>query len=149
MLNVNQKGSEVVALCGRVAPISQGVGSVSTGWVAVKDFHRFLAVIQSGVLGAAATLDGKIEQATDAGGTGAKAVSGKAITQMVKATDDNKEAEINFSAADLDLDNSFTYARLTLTVGAAASLVAGQLLGIGPRFAPASDTDVASVKEIV
>lgn len=149
MLNPNQKGSDVVAVCGVINPVSQGVGSVSSGWVAAKDFHRFLAVATAGVLGAAATLDAKIEQATDSGGTGAKIVTGKSITQLVKATDDNKVSEINFSAADLDLDNSFTHVRLTLTVGGAASLVAGHLLGIGPRFAPASDTDAAAVKEIV
>jgi hypothetical protein len=39
--------------------------------------------------------------------------------------------------------------RLTLTVAAAASLVYGELLGIGPRYGPASDNDLASVQEIV
>jgi hypothetical protein len=150
MLNVNQKGSDVVALCAAINPVSQGAGAVSSGWVAAKDFHRFLAVITAGVLGAAATLDFKIQQASDAGGTGVKDLApAKAIAQMVKATDDNKVAEINFSAADLDLDGSFTHVRMTATVGVAASLISAHLLGIGPRFAPASDTDAAAVKEIV
>lgn len=150
MLNVNQKASDIAALCAAINPVSQGIGTATSGWVAAKDFHRFLAVFTAGVLGAAATLDAKIQQASDAAGTGAKDLSpAKAITQMVKATDDNKAAEINFSGADLDLDNSFTHVRISMTVGAAASLISGHLLGIGPRFAPASDTDAAAVKEIV
>ena len=150
MLNVNQKGSDVVALCAAINPVSQGVGAVSSGWVAAKDFHRFLAVITAGVLGAAASLDFKIQQASDGAGTGVKdLVPAKAITQLVKATDDNKVAEINFSAADLDIDNAFTHVRMTATVAAAASLITAHLLGIGPRYAPASDTDAAAVKEIV
>jgi hypothetical protein len=39
-----------------------------------------------GVLGASATVDAKLQQATDNSGTGVKDVTGKAITQLVKAT---------------------------------------------------------------
>jgi hypothetical protein len=149
MINVNAKGSEITAVLEKIAPVSQGAGAVSSGWVSVKDFHKFLAVIQAGVLGAAATLDAKIQQASDNAGTGVKDVAGKAITQMVKATDDNKQAEINFSPADLDVNNGFTFVRMTLTVGTAASLCAAVLLGLGPRSGPASASNVSSVKEIV
>ncbi len=146
----NAKASEQIAVVETIDPVSQGVGSVSSGWVPVKNFHHFMAVVMAGVLGAAATLDGKIEQATDASGTGAKDVTGRSITQLTKAgSDDNKQAVINIAPADLDLDNSFNHIRLTLTVGAAASLVAGVLIGLDPRMAPASDNDVSTVDEIV
>ena len=49
-------------------------------------FAEIMALIQTGVLGAAATLDAKLQQATDAAGTGAKDITGKAIVQIVKAT---------------------------------------------------------------
>jgi hypothetical protein len=150
MLNVNQKGSEVVALSARISPVSQGVGAVSSGWVPAKDFHRFMAMVIAGVLGAAATLDAKIEQATSSGGAGVKDVPNRAITQLTKAgADDNKEAVINVDHDDLDTDGGFNHIRLTLTVGVAASLVAGTLQGVGARFGPASDTDAATVDEIV
>lgn len=150
-MNVNAKASEAAALIGRVAPISQGAGTVSTAWAPASKFHNFLALVSAGVLGAAATLDAKIEQAQDAAGTGAKDLApAKAITQLTKAgADDNKEAQINFRAGDLDLDNNYNHVRLTLTVAVAASLVAGYLAGFNPRSGPASDHDIASVDEIV
>lgn len=149
MMNVNAKASELVALCAAINPVSQGVGTLTTGWIAAKDYHRFLGVITAGVLGAAATLDAKFQQAQDSGGTGAKDVTGRAITQLVKATDDGKASEIDLKHGDLDVKNNFTHIRLSMTVGAAASLTSGHVFGVGPVLAPASDNDGALVKEIV
>lgn len=147
-MNINQKASEAIAVVGRIAPISQTAGSVSTGWVAVKNFHQFLAVVQAGVLGTSATLDAKIQQATDSSGTGVKDITGKAITQLVKASNDNNEATISFRAADVDTNNSFTHVRLTLTVGTATSLVAAVLMAL-PRYKPATALNAADVVESV
>jgi hypothetical protein len=142
--------SDQVAIVGRVAPISQGVGSVSTAWVDASKFSKFMAIVQAGVLGASATLDAKLEQATTSGGAGAKDITGKAITQLTKAgSDDNKEAVINLDTEKLDVAGGFRYVRLTLTVGTAASLVSGMLLGFVPRYGPASDSDATTVDEIV
>lgn len=131
--------SDQMALMDQVAPISQGVGTVVTGWVSAANFERFLAVIATGVLGAAATLDAKLQQAQDGAGTGAKDVAGKAIVQIVKATGDNKMAMINLRDDELDVTNGFSWIRLSMTVGAAASLIAAQLLGGVARFAPPKD----------
>jgi hypothetical protein len=102
------------------------------------------------VLGAAATLDAKIQQAQDAAGAGAKDVPAKLITQLTQAgADSNKQAIINLRQGELDANAGYTHARLTLTVGAAASLVSAMLLAMDPRYNPASDSDAASVDEIV
>lgn len=130
-----------------INPVSQGAGTVDTGWVSAAGFAAFLAVIQAGVLGAAATLDAKVQQATDVGGTGVKDVTGKAITQMVKATDDNKVALINFRPPELDVAGGFGFVRVRLTVGTAASLVAAVLYGVSARAQPAAQA--AAVKETV
>lgn len=145
----NKLASETIALVGTIDPVSQGAGSVSTGWVDMALFDQILAAVTSGVLGAAATLDAKLEQAQDSGGTGAKDITGKAITQFVKASNDNDQAIINCRAEELDVAGGFSFVRLTLTVGAAASLVHGAIWGVGPRYGPASDSDLASVQEIV
>ncbi len=55
----NAKGSEELSILATIDPISQGVGTVSTPWINVVNFHTFLAVIQTGVLGASATLTRK------------------------------------------------------------------------------------------
>ncbi len=149
MVQKATRPTDTIGVVGVVDPVSQAAGATSTGWFAVADFHSFMALIQSGVLGASATLDAKIEQATDGTGTGAKDVTGKAITQLVKASNDDDQAIIEFDGSDLDVDNDFTHARLTLTVATAASLVSAAVLGINPRYGPASDRDLASVVEVI
>ena len=148
---MNQKPSEVFAILGRLDPVSQGAATVTSGWIAVKDWHRLAAVLMVGALGASATVDAKIQQASDGSGTGAKDLTqAKQITQLTQAgTDTNKQVVINIEPDDLDLDNNFTHIRLSVTVAVAASLIAALVLGFYPRFGPAADNDAATVDEIV
>lgn len=112
--------------------------------------HSLLALIQSGVLGTGATLDAKLQQATDASGTGAKDVAGKAISQLTQAGSGSaKQAIINLRPEDLDVNNGYAYVRLSVTVGVAASLTAAQLLGFNPRFAPGDAINQAAVAQVV
>ena len=145
----NAKASELLAVLATIDPVSQAAGNVTTGWISVANHHGLLAVIQTGVLGASATLDAKVQQATDSSGTGAKDITGKALTQIVKATGDNKQALINVKPEELDTVNGFGFIRLSITVGVAASLTSAQLLGINPRFAPADAGNQAGVAQIV
>ena len=145
----NAKGSELFSVLATIDPASQAVGTVTTGWISAGNHHTLLALVQSGVLGTGATLDAKLQQATDASGTGAKDVTGKAITQIVKATGDNKQALINLRPDDLDVTNGFAYVRLSLTVAVAASLTAAQLLGFNPRFVPGDASNQAAVAQVV
>ena len=145
----NIKASEQAALLGVVSPVSQGAGTVTSGWCSMQTFDRILAVIQTGVLGTSATVDAKIQQASDSSGTGAKDVANKSITQLVKASNDNNQALINVRADELDVANGFDYVRVSITVGTAASLVSAAVLGFGARFAPASDSNPAAVVQVV
>jgi hypothetical protein len=146
----NYKASELAAVVETIDPVSQGAGSVSSGWIDASKFRQYMAVVMAGVLGASATLDAKLEQATDASGTGVKDITGKAITQLTKAgTDDNKQAVINLRPEMLDLDGAFDHFRVTLTVGVAASLVGAVVLGLTPASGFAAASDVSTVDEIV
>lgn len=135
----NARMSEQMAVMDVINPLSQGVGTIVSAWVSGANFERFLAVIKTGVLGAAATLDAKLQQAQDGAGTGAKDIAGKAIVQIVKATGDNKIAMIDLRDDELDVPGGFSFVRLSMTVGAAASLIAGDLLAGVARFAPPKD----------
>ena len=149
-MNGNIKYTEGVSVLATIDPISQAAGTVTTGWVSVANFHRICAEIQTGIMGASATLDAKVRQATDASGTNAKDVPNKAITQIVKATGDGKQAYIEIVADnDLDGTNGFAFVQLSMTVGTAASLIAGKLLGVAPRFMPASAFNQAGVLQVV
>ena len=88
-----------------------------------------------------------MRQATDSSGTSAKDITGKAITQLVKATNDNDQAMINCRADELDVANGFTHVALSVTVGTAASIYAAQVLGFYARYQPADH--VASVQEVI
>ena len=146
----NALPSERAAVVGNIDPDANAAGTYTTGWVAAKNFHSFLAIIQAGDLGSSATIDAKLQQATSAAGAGAKDITGKAITQLTQAgTDDNKQALINLRTDELDVDNSFAFVRLSMTVATATSDAGAVLLGFDSRFGPASDFDATTVDEIV
>jgi len=145
---LNQTFGEGTALAASIDPASQAAGTVLTSWVSTAEFHQFGALISTGVLGTSATVDAKIRQATDSSGTGAKDVTGKAITQIVKASGDNKQAIINFDTDDLDTNGGFNYVAVSVTVGTAASIVAAYLFG-RPRFETAATFNQTGVVQVV
>ena len=145
----NLTPSQRVAIIGVVNPQS-ATAVQSSDWIDVTKFGKFMAVVLAGALGASATVDAKIQQATSAGGAGAKDVSGKAITQFTKAgSDDNKQAVIEFDSDDLDFTAGFKFVRLAITPATAACLISGAVLGFDPRYGNASDNDASTVDEIV
>ena len=145
----NQKLSESLSLLGTYDPASVAASTVTTGWMSAANHAAFMVALQTGVLGASATVDAKVQQATDNSGTGVKDVTGKAITQIVKASGDNKQVLVNFKAEDLDVSNSFSYFRVSITVGTAASIVGAQIYGGHPRFSDASTFNQAGVVQVV
>jgi hypothetical protein len=54
---------------------------------------------------------------------------------------------INCRSDELDVENGFDYARLSITVATAACDVAGLVQGFNARYAPA--TDATTVDEVV
>jgi len=148
-MHQSNRFSDRNAILSTIDPASISASTVLSGWVPVAKFHRIAAIIVTGALGSSATIDAKLRQATDGTGTGAKDITGKSITQLVKASHDNKQAIIEVQADDLDTTNGFTHVALSLTVGTAASIAAAVLLGVNGRYLPASDFDDADVVQIV
>lgn len=146
---INTRPSENVAVLATLDPASTAASTVTTGWVNAGLFLHIMALIQTGTLGASATVDAKLQQATDSSGTGAKDVTSKAITQIVKAAGDNKQAIINLKPQELDVSNGFNYVRLSLTVGTATSVVGAALLGMIPRFGGCEQFNQAATVQIV
>lgn len=142
--------SERVAIVGVIDPDANSANTYTTDWIAMSDFPYIMAVVMSGLLGSGATLDAKLEQASDAAGTGAKDIVGAVITQLTKAaSDDDKQVVIQCHAEDLDLVNAFTHVRLSLTVAGATSDSGAIVLGMDGRYLPASNRNLTSVAEIV
>ena len=146
----NAKGSELFAVLATIDPASLAVGTVTTGWLSVANFHALVASIETGALCTSATLDAKLQQALDSSGTSAKDITGKAITQLTQAGGGSaKQVLINVKPEELDTVNGFGFVRLSITVGVAASLAGAQVLGVNPRYAPADAFNQAAVAQII
>ena len=146
----NALASEQVAVVGVIDPDAYTVNTYTTDWIDMDDFESILAIVLVGTLGSSATVDAKIEQATSSAGAGAKDVTSKSITQLTQAgTDSDKQAIINCRREELDIDSSFRYARLSVTLGTATSDFGAIVLGVDARRNPASDNDLSTVDEIV
>ena len=103
-------------------------------WTSAAGNGRFAALIQVGAMTATATLDAKLQMAKDASGTGAIDIPGKAITQMLAASDSNKLRMIELKSDEIT--DTYTHIRLVLTPATAASIVGAVLLGEAANYRP-------------
>ena len=142
---INARLAELLSALATIDPVAQATGTITTGWISAANHERFLATVQTGLMGASGTLDAKLQQASDSAGTGVKDVTGKAILQILKAAGDNKQALINLRAEELDLANNFTFFRLSITVGTASSLISAVVQAGVAKNAPASSLNQAGV----
>ena len=79
--------------------------------------QRAVLIVHVGTIAAAGTVDVALLQATDAAGTGAKAIAGKNITQLTQAGGDSgSSVAIELRTEELDVDGGFSFVGGTLTV---------------------------------
>jgi len=147
---LNSLPSEKVAVSGVIDPDANTAATLTTEYVNMGTFQRAMGIILAGTLGSSATLDAKLVQATDAAGTGKKDITGKAMVQLTQAgSDSDKQVVLNVRASELDAQNDFAFVAIEMTTAVATSDSAAILLGMDPRIGVASDSDLASVDEIV
>jgi len=123
-------------------------GTYDSPWVSLMNYHRAVAVLHVVDMGAGATLDFSIRQATDTSGTGAKVISNTAgvtthaITQLTQAGGDvDSDCVIELRTAQLDVTNRFDCVSLRTVVAVDTCVVSYHLLGIIPRFPPVGVTE--------
>ena len=149
MSYLNSKGSEQFAILGRTGPVN--ANAAQTAWISVSNFHRLLALIDTGA-NVNGILNAQLLQALDASGTGAKPITGangqaKALTPIAAGTAANVQALIDCSVDEMDTNNGFAFVLLQINLSS-AGLIAGLLLGINARFEPANSLNAASVAQI-
>ena len=148
-MHQNVKLSEKIAILATIDSVSAGVGVIVSPYVSMANFHQVAALLKTGVMGAGGTIDAKLVQATNAAGAGSKDITGKAVTQIVKATGDAKQVLIEVHGSELDVNGGFAFVALSVTVGTSASQLDAALIGSVPRFASASASNQAGVLQIV
>lgn len=142
------------AILDTIDPASKNAGAYSTSWISAAVFEAYQAALSVGVMGALATVDMKLEQATDAAGTGVKDVTSKSITQLTAVASptvdaNNRQATIDCRQEELDIANGFNYVRATVTVGVAATILQLTLRGFAPTYGPANTYADPSVAQQV
>lgn len=142
----NRRPSEVCAVVSTIDP--QAITTEKLGdWVDMGAYESVVFVGLTGDAAADSTVDMKVQQATDASGTGAKDLV-VATQRAVHATNnDNLQIILECRAEELDHAAGFRYVRPRL-VGAAATGFIGAAVGLGFNHRYGVGTDLASVAEI-
>jgi len=139
--------SERAAVLGRIDPDAIAAGTVLSEAVDMSLWGRLMVIVQSGDLGASATLNAKLTESDASGGTYTD-IAGKAITQLTQAgSGSDKVAIIELRNDELGEDKR--YVKLSMTVGTATSEASAVILGFDPRYEPAHANDIAAVAQIV
>lgn len=148
-MDVNSLPSERAAVVAAIDPDAYGAGTVYSGYIALKNFERLMAIILAGDFVSTGKIDAKFVAYTDDQGNGAADVAGTSITQLTEAgTDSNKQAIINLNTDTL-AGSGKTHVRLAMTLTTAGADSGAVVLGFDPKYAPASDSDASTVDEIV
>src|SRR5437868_5207660 len=104
--------SQALSIAGtEIDPVSQTAATVTTGSVDMSKFHRAIFVVMVGSVGAAGTVDAKLQESNASNfGSGVSDIGGSSITQV---TVSNKIVTLEMRADQM----TKRYARLSLTVG--------------------------------
>ena len=140
------KTYERMSLVATIDPQLVDNAAKTSDWAAGADFEEFEILVMVGATDI--TVNAKVQGATSDAGANAADLTGKAITEL-SATDDNKQARIRVSAAELRAQSK-THLALIITVGdgSTGAYIAGAIYGVRPSYLPA-DEDLASVAETV
>lgn len=137
-----------LAVLGTIDPASISASTVNTDVIDMRYWREVLFIVVTGALGTSATADFLVKGDSASGGSYATTVTGKSITQLVKASHDNSQAIVRVTAEEAAAQG-FRYLRGSLTIGTAASLASVIVVGAHARYSDATDFDLASVVQIV
>jgi len=140
MAYTNRVSEELVPLVTHY-PLTRQVASHVSDWVLLENYHRAWLFLTMGAMGVNATLTAKLQQASDATGTGVKDITGKALTSLTQAgADDNSLACIELQTEELDVDGGFEYVRFMVTIAVADVSYGATLFGTNSRYKPVPTT---------
>lgn len=147
-MNDTRRFSERAAIVGRIPPAANAAATYLTEAIDMSKWRRVAFIVVNGTLGASATVDFSVKASATSGGSYAALTNAKAITQFVKATDDNKIAIVEVLDTDVSKDSK-QFIKGEMIVGTAASGSMVIALGLDPRDVPVTSDDLSNVAQIV
>ena len=143
-----KKPYEFAQVLSVIDPDNQSASTVTGDWVKADKFQSYLALFNIGIMASTGTCVFSVQQATDASGTGAKAI--KTATTLTEAgTDSDKQVVISFDSSDMDTAGGFLWFAPRCLTATAASYVSAVIVGINPIYGYDMANDLSSVDEIV
>jgi hypothetical protein len=131
MSNVIKKA--LMPRIGDIPPQSvAAAATATTAWIAARDVAEFVTMVNLGAL-QSGSVALTFQQATDSGGSGAKALT--TGVNVGSSAVDNANFEVDNDISKLDHENGFDYFRAVLTVtGGSGSLVSAIVCSGHPRY---------------
>ncbi len=127
---VNQPGGELY-------PALKTPNTYNGAWLRMSIHQRAIFILQVGAMVALSTINLTIQQDILGAGASAKAITGKAITQLTAAGGDGNDlVAIEVRTEELDVDGGFCYIRAALVVGTANVTCAVLPLRFIPNYPP-------------
>lgn len=135
-----QKLYETAGIAATIDPASYTTGTQDSDEVDMTKFHDLMAIVQLGALQSGAIVEGTVLSGAV---TGTLSTTVKAMTRLTKTgSDDNKQAIIYVRGDQMTATHR--YAKLQVAVTGTA-IVGATVLGVRPRYGPATDNDLSSV----
>lgn len=136
MAYTNRVSEDLVPLATHY-PLTRQTATHVSDWVSMEGYHRAWLFVSIGAMGAGTTFTAGIEQASDATGTGVKAITGKVLTSLTQAgSDANSLACIELQTEELDVSGGFEYIRFYTTIAGGDVSYEATLFGTIARYKP-------------
>lgn len=119
-------------------PDDRGPGTHYSEYVSLSTYHRAWFFLEVGDIGAGATVAAGLQQATDATGTGVKAITGKTITLLAAGSN---LVCIELQTEELDVDGGFEFVRFYVVTATNTVIYSANLFGVESRFEPVPTTN--------
>lgn len=142
---MNENMSQQIAVLQYIAPDAYAAGSVTTSAIDMSTVERILVLVQTGDMVSTATLDMRAQTAPATTGTWANLSSASITTMDQTAAGSNKTAQLEILSSAMPNTDRYLRGILTLTTAGADCGVV--ILGMGAKYAPASDYDLGSGSE--
>jgi hypothetical protein len=149
-MTYTERFSERVVPIAYFQPGQRNPQTEASEWINVENYHRLVAVIQIGAMGALGTFTVTLREATDGGGTNAATIGGKTVTFTQAGGDANQAPSvIEVRGEELSNDGVGKYEYVQLQAVTAVNNVDYSIIlyGVPQRFLPTATTSWNSITD--